>query len=1585
MLARWLVMALLFASVAFMTGCTTTPPPEIPSVVSVSIDQGDQEIAAGGSVALTATVTTTAGANTDVTWSISDLGVATVSDDGVVTGVAEGEAVVTATSDFDDQQSANVTITVIASDPPEVVGVTIQQGDQMLQVGEVLALSALVEVAGGASTAVSWATDDPEVVQVSDGGVVTGVAEGVGVVTATSDADPDWAASVTITVVAVVTVDAVAVSIEPVNVTLTPGQSEGFSASVVGTDDGGVLWSVTGGAIERSGATAVYTAPEAAGTYFVTATSVVNPARSATSAVVVTSDDPDDEPVAARVEIVSDASVVLAGIGESARFVAAVVRSDGSLDLDARVTWESSDPSAVEIDADGVVTAREAVGSATIRAHYDALPAARGSVLVARVADGARFVPRHLIEAVEQPAIGTSQLFGQSGALERVRVPNIYLLRRFVEGDKIASGPEDGLLHRIVRIEEAPLGGLWWWVEEIQMTDYFEDADFSAEGEPVTVEAMIDEGVMTLSTLSSAGVRTLAEARIIDTDRLKCTLSDGGDADIDFAGTRFATTFQLVPVYNLRIRWFSIEEFRLGARLEMGFDAASGTLSVDASVGAAIACELTLASLKVPLPVHAGPFTFAFNPSLKFRMEHGWEYDAGSFTFTGPAGSAGYEIEAGLLCSGGSGCGAYSSEKEHGTFVPFEMGFELNAEYSLESRAALVLGAGVTANLGRTTLVGVDVFEGQLYTALRLGTTAPLMPEIAGYRGPNWDLVGGVRADLLLRVHAGDLQRLLRRVGLSGSASTEPLTLYDETFFEVASPDPTVAVDPASVSSGLVTFTTTVPARSTERLVGARVEFWGAPEGSGIASLLASGTLSEAGTATATWTPDVDDNGSYRVAALVYDEVLEGFSFAYGSSERAALTIAIGDDGDPGTVAVSLSPSSAVLQPGATRAFTATVTGASDTSVTWTASCGSFSDEGNPATYVAPTQTGSCFVTATSVEDVDASATATVNVAEGPAGALTVTALNVDGAPTGSEFGRVEIRLLQDNVVRASVTADAAGVAVFDEVPVGSYTLEVWLVYPPPGTGPAGPLRDEFWGQDVVTVSDDAPGTAVFIRDQPYFAGDLTFPASVPVGTPFEVSSSVANPDASDVRMRIVLDGTACLEGDCASLTGYPGETTSGTTVRVAVSPRDAGDFRFYFFLETRAAGSWVVTDQVDRFQFLASATSTPGEASVLRANRSTVIRNDTVRFDWTGPVDATTCTLYPFYPDTSGRVDFSGSSCSSGLSDVVMTRIGELFPRIVFDGDSRSFATVALAVSNSSPPVIASFSASGSSVTRNDTVRFSWSASDPEGEPLSCTLYPFYPETSGRVAFSGSSCLSGQSDVVVTRVGELRPRLVMDDGNGGVAYATVPLGVADPDATTSPNAPVVESFGVESLGSAGGLSTNGERMRFTWTASDPDGDALSCRIHFRWPRTGERQDFSGTSCTVGSAWHTYNFAGPAVVMLQLTDGVGNTTRAYRAFNVNVSDDPVITGFSATPSTVAAGDPVDFAWTAFDPDGQSLQCRFRPFGSASTSGSQTYSGSACLDGFRTYTYTSRGTYQPDFFVTNGTGGRAIRVATVVVE
>ena len=117
---------------------------------------------------------------------------------------------------------------------------------------------------------------------------------------------------------------------------------------------------------------------------------------------------------------------------------------------------------------------------------------------------------------------------------------------------------------------------------------------------------------------------------------------------------------------------------------------------------------------------------------------------------------------------------------------------------------------------------------------------------------------------------------------------------------------------------------------------------------------------------------------------------------AADTTQSASATVTVSA---PQTVAVTIKPGSASLSTGGTQQFTASVTGSSNTSVTWSATSGSVSSAG---LYTAPGSAGTFTVTATSVADTTKSASATVTVSA-PVVGVTISPVSASMLTSGTQ------------------------------------------------------------------------------------------------------------------------------------------------------------------------------------------------------------------------------------------------------------------------------------------------------------------------------------------------------------------------------------------------------------------------------------------------------------------------------------------------------------------------------------------------------------------------------------------------------
>lgn len=101
--------------------------PAIQGVASVEILGGNRSVPQGATTLITPKVTAGSGVDTTVTWTSSDPSIASVADDGVVTGLLLGSVIVTARSNADVTVSGVVTIEVVV--PAGTVRATWAQPD----------------------------------------------------------------------------------------------------------------------------------------------------------------------------------------------------------------------------------------------------------------------------------------------------------------------------------------------------------------------------------------------------------------------------------------------------------------------------------------------------------------------------------------------------------------------------------------------------------------------------------------------------------------------------------------------------------------------------------------------------------------------------------------------------------------------------------------------------------------------------------------------------------------------------------------------------------------------------------------------------------------------------------------------------------------------------------------------------------------------------------------------------------------------------------------------------------------------------------------------------------------------------------------------------------------------------------------------------------------------------------------------------------------------------------------------------------------------------------------------------------------
>lgn len=168
---------------------------------SITLSGLSGNIRVGGGVTLKATVLPNTTSDKAVVWSTSDASVATVSANGYVKGVRAGSCTITCQSKAFPEVYAQIDVTVYAP----VTSITFNEKNPSVAVGRSIALSWTVKPQDATDSSVSFSTNKPDVVSVSDDGIVTGLKRGECYVYATANDGSGKKATIRVTVTQPVT------------------------------------------------------------------------------------------------------------------------------------------------------------------------------------------------------------------------------------------------------------------------------------------------------------------------------------------------------------------------------------------------------------------------------------------------------------------------------------------------------------------------------------------------------------------------------------------------------------------------------------------------------------------------------------------------------------------------------------------------------------------------------------------------------------------------------------------------------------------------------------------------------------------------------------------------------------------------------------------------------------------------------------------------------------------------------------------------------------------------------------------------------------------------------------------------------------------------------------------------------------------------------------------------------------------------------------------------------------------------------------------------------------------------------------
>ena len=349
--------------------CMVTVENKVILPESITVSPSTLEIRAGEQEQLKVTVTPSNVTDPTIVWSSDKTGVATVVN-GMVTGVSEGTAVITATI---GGLKSSATVTVL---PPiiHVSGISLSRTSATMATNKTLTLVATVSPSDATNKKVKWSSSKESVATVSQTGVVTSKnisKDDTVIITASPEDNPSLAATCEIKVVtnAVALTDMIDIRLNGTKFTgpLYVGQIIELTANYAPSNASieSIVWSVSAGAPfmaqaigdgKKGRLTGVKTG---IGNLKVEATDVLGTQKSRTIQIQVLTNNVASVSLN-HTNLTLKAGEVYNGLVATVTGTVSTVPASNS-----KVNWTSSDSSVATVDASGKITTKKA-GTATI-------------------------------------------------------------------------------------------------------------------------------------------------------------------------------------------------------------------------------------------------------------------------------------------------------------------------------------------------------------------------------------------------------------------------------------------------------------------------------------------------------------------------------------------------------------------------------------------------------------------------------------------------------------------------------------------------------------------------------------------------------------------------------------------------------------------------------------------------------------------------------------------------------------------------------------------------------------------------------------------------------------------------------------------------------------------------------------------------------------------------------------------------------------------------------------------------------------------------------------------------------------------
>ncbi len=321
--------------------CYVTVVPDVVPVESIAVDPTSLEMEVEDKFTLTATITPDEATDKTVTWRSSDRAIATVSENGEVTAIGAGTAVIYASSSNGLTAECAVTVNPAYE---EVISISLTNTELLMIEGDSTDLIAIIRPDNATDKSVTWTSSDESIVTVDQNGNVDAIKQGNAIVTATASNGVKAYCYVTV-LPRIIAVESIAISDSEID--LTVGDEYTLTATISPDDatDKTITWKSSNRAIATVSENGLVTAI-AEGTASIYASS----SNGLTAECIV-----HVHPGIVEVESISLTNTELLMIEGDVTDIYAIVRPDNA--TDKTVVWTSSDEEIATVDQNGVVTA----------------------------------------------------------------------------------------------------------------------------------------------------------------------------------------------------------------------------------------------------------------------------------------------------------------------------------------------------------------------------------------------------------------------------------------------------------------------------------------------------------------------------------------------------------------------------------------------------------------------------------------------------------------------------------------------------------------------------------------------------------------------------------------------------------------------------------------------------------------------------------------------------------------------------------------------------------------------------------------------------------------------------------------------------------------------------------------------------------------------------------------------------------------------------------------------------------------------------------------------------------------------------